>query len=164
MTTRTAAVYSLVNKSGEAIYIGVSSDVTKRIKTHRSKPWWDEVDTWKVTERMPYPDAEQMEHEMIFAQKPRYNVASKDGRRAWEMCRDAWLEAPAGRKRPHGEREDIAPSPLPPLTVGQAAKRLGVTVATVRRWEREGKISAQRTPGGQRRFDRAEIERARSAA
>lgn len=50
------------------------------------------------------------------------------------------------------------------VPIGEAARIFGVTVATVRRWEREGKISAQRTPGGQRRFDRAEIERARSAA
>ena len=50
------------------------------------------------------------------------------------------------------------------LPIGEAARLLGVSVGTVRRWEREGKISAQRTPGGQRRFDRAEIERARSAA
>ena len=56
-----------------------------------------------------------------------------------------------------GDEADLVP-------IGEAARIFGVTVATVRRWEREGKISAQRTPGGQRRFDRAEIERARSAA
>ena len=50
------------------------------------------------------------------------------------------------------------------VPIGEVARLFGVTVATVRRWEREGKISAQRTPGGQRRFNRAEIERARSAA
>lgn len=50
------------------------------------------------------------------------------------------------------------------VPIGEVARLFGVTVATVRRWEREGKISAERTPGGQRRFNRAEIERARSAA
>lgn len=50
------------------------------------------------------------------------------------------------------------------VPIGEAARIFGVTVATVRRWEREGKISAERTPGGQRRFNRAEIERARNAA
>lgn len=50
------------------------------------------------------------------------------------------------------------------VPIGEVARIFGVTVATVRRWEREGKISAERTPGGQRRFNRAEIERARSAA
>ena len=60
-------------------------------------------------------------------------------------------------KGTHSSEADLVP-------IGEAARIFGVTVATVRRWERKGKISAQRTPGGQRRFDRAEIERARSAA
>lgn len=50
------------------------------------------------------------------------------------------------------------------VPIGEVARIFGVTVATVRRWEREGKIDAVRTPGGQRRFDRAEIERVWSAA
>lgn len=39
---------------------------------------------------------------------------------------------------------------------------LGVSVATVRTWEANGKITSTRTPGGQRRFDLAEIERVRA--
>lgn len=50
------------------------------------------------------------------------------------------------------------------VPIGEVARIFGVTVATVRRWEREGKIDAVRTPGGQRRFDRAEIDRVWSAA
>lgn len=60
--------------------------------------------------------------------------------------------------------EDTQSTEADLVPIGEVARIFGVTVATVRRWEREGKISAQRTPGGQRRFDRAEIERARSAA
>ena len=39
------------------------------------------------------------------------------------------------------------------LTIGKAAKELGVTIETLRRWEKEGKITAERTRGGHRRFD-----------
>lgn len=60
--------------------------------------------------------------------------------------------------------EDTQSTEADLVPIGEVARLFGVTVATVRRWEREGKISAQRTPGGQRRFNRAEIERARSAA
>lgn len=44
------------------------------------------------------------------------------------------------------------------LTVGQVAGLAGVSTDTIRSWERKGLLKAQRTPGGQRRFDRAEIE------
>ena len=40
------------------------------------------------------------------------------------------------------------------VTIGEAARILGVSVDTLRRWERDGKLSASRTLGGQRRFRR----------
>lgn len=43
------------------------------------------------------------------------------------------------------------------LTVGQAAKLLGVSAATIRRWEKLGEIVAQRTAKGHRRFYRQDI-------
>ncbi len=44
-------------------------------------------------------------------------------------------------------------------TLSEASKVLGVHPATVRQWSDEGKIGAFRTPGGHRRFVRADIER-----
>jgi len=44
------------------------------------------------------------------------------------------------------------------IPIGEAAKMLQVSIATLRRWERQGKISAVRTLGGQRRYDAAIIE------
>ncbi|MBC6476376.1 MAG: IS607 family transposase [Hormoscilla sp. GM102CHS1] len=44
-------------------------------------------------------------------------------------------------------------------TPAQAANLLGVHPESLRRWEREGKITSYRTPGGQRRFLKREIER-----
>jgi putative resolvase len=43
--------------------------------------------------------------------------------------------------------------------VGDTARQLGVSIDTIRRWEREGKLHGIRTPGGQRRFPRSEINR-----
>ncbi len=47
----------------------------------------------------------------------------------------------------------------PPVSIGEAARALGVSIDTLRRWEAQGKISAVRSPGGQRRFTAAEVQR-----
>lgn len=44
------------------------------------------------------------------------------------------------------------------LSTGQTAKRLGVTVRTVYRWEEAGRLHAVRLPTGQRRFAVREVE------
>ena len=41
------------------------------------------------------------------------------------------------------------------VSIGRAAKELGVTRETLRRWEAAGKIQVERTPAGHRRFDLA---------
>jgi molybdopterin-binding protein len=45
------------------------------------------------------------------------------------------------------------------LRVGQAAEMLGVTVDTVRRWELEGRLEVERSPGGQRLVPIREVAR-----
>ncbi len=44
------------------------------------------------------------------------------------------------------------------FTSSQAARYLGVSLATIRRWTDAGHISCYRTPGGQRRFSRAQLD------
>ena len=45
------------------------------------------------------------------------------------------------------------------VRVGQAAEMLGVTVDTVRRWEAEGRLRVERSPGGQRIVSIGEVTR-----
>jgi molybdopterin-binding protein len=45
------------------------------------------------------------------------------------------------------------------IRVGQAAEMLGVTVETVRRWETEGRLLVDRSPGGQRLVSLREVTR-----
>ena len=45
------------------------------------------------------------------------------------------------------------------LRIGEAADMLGVSVETVRRWEREGRLRMDRTDGGQRRVPLDEVRR-----
>jgi excisionase family DNA binding protein len=44
------------------------------------------------------------------------------------------------------------------FTSSQAASYLGVSLATIRRWTDAGHVSCYRTPGGQRRFARAQLD------
>lgn len=41
--------------------------------------------------------------------------------------------------------------------INEFAKRIGRSVQTVRRWEREGKLTAKRLPSGQRYFDESDV-------
>jgi excisionase family DNA binding protein len=43
-------------------------------------------------------------------------------------------------------------------TSSQAANYLGVSLATVRRWSNDGHLNGYRTPGGQRRFSRDQLD------
>ena len=45
------------------------------------------------------------------------------------------------------------------LSVGEVAKRAGVTVSTLHFYERQGLIRSHRTPGNQRRYDRDVLRR-----
>jgi excisionase family DNA binding protein len=44
------------------------------------------------------------------------------------------------------------------LTASQAARHLGVSISTVRRWSDAGHLEGCRTPGGQRRFSVAQLD------
>ena len=43
------------------------------------------------------------------------------------------------------------------LSIGEAAKLKGVSISTIRRWEASGIIKCERTPGGHRRYEVADL-------
>jgi molybdopterin-binding protein len=45
------------------------------------------------------------------------------------------------------------------LSLGEAARAIGVSVDTLRRWDRDGKLETVRDPRNQRRVPRREVER-----
>jgi excisionase family DNA binding protein len=52
---------------------------------------------------------------------------------------------------PPGDRQLV-------FTSSQAARYLGVSLATIRRWADAGHLGCYRTPGGQRRFSREQLD------
>jgi len=55
-------------------------------------------------------------------------------------------------------RDDGARSDPEWLTLGQAARFLGVAQSTIRKWSDQGRVPAFYTPGGHRRFRRADLD------
>src|SRR5690349_4027672 len=61
--------------------------------------------------------------------------------------------------RPQQGRARRAPAGEPDwLTLGQAAKFLGVAQSTLRKWSDQGRVPAFYTPGGHRRYKRNDLE------
>jgi excisionase family DNA binding protein len=59
--------------------------------------------------------------------------------------------ASEGSRRPAGGESDW-------LTLGQAAKYLGVAQSTIRKWSDHGRVPAFYTPGGHRRYKRTDLD------
>jgi excisionase family DNA binding protein len=53
---------------------------------------------------------------------------------------------------------EIAPPASDWLTLGQAARYLGVAQSTIRKWSDSGRLPAFYTPGGHRRFRRGDLD------
>ncbi len=61
------------------------------------------------------------------------------------------------------EREERSRTPVPTnepdwLTLGQAAKYLGMAQSTIRKWSDNGRLPAFYTPGGHRRYRRGDLD------
>jgi len=59
--------------------------------------------------------------------------------------------------------DSVTPMPQPldrqlVFTSSQAARYVGVSLATIRRWADAGHLQCYRTPGGQRRFSRDQLD------
>lgn len=50
------------------------------------------------------------------------------------------------------------------LLIGDAARYLGVSIDTLRNWEKQNKIVSTRTPGGQRKYLRSELDKAKQTS
>lgn len=69
-------VYRLFAKHDRLLYVGCTSNIEKRLKEHRLKPWFDSVDRVQTD---AFPDraaALDAEREAIRAECPRHNVTS----------------------------------------------------------------------------------------
>jgi predicted GIY-YIG superfamily endonuclease len=86
--TRTASVYRAYDADDRLLYVGQSTNPTKRIATHKAcKSWAPLAVRWDVTEPMPVGDALDVEARAILRERPVYNVAGTSVGAAWEAWR-----------------------------------------------------------------------------
>jgi excisionase family DNA binding protein len=71
-----------------------------------------------------------------------------------QLCLDSEVAEVGGkaRRQPHGNDGGDW------LTLGQAAKYLGVAPSTIRKWSDQGRLPAFYTPGGHRRYRRRDLD------
>jgi excinuclease UvrABC nuclease subunit len=68
-----AQVYSLWDRRGQALYIGITSDLQQRIERHLEKPWAHKVVSIMASEAMPRRKALEIERMEIVRYQPLYN-------------------------------------------------------------------------------------------
>ena len=70
--------------------------------------------------------------------------------------RELWVDSPRDAQRTTA-RPAAAGEP-DWLTLGQAARYLGVAQSTIRKWSDNGRVRAFNTPGGHRRYRRGDLD------
>src|SRR6185295_16958437 len=66
---------------------------------------------------------------------------------------------PQPKLRSSSDFEDHAPVPAATLSIGDLARRVGISVSAIRFYEARGLVRAIRSGGNQRRFMRSDIRR-----
>lgn len=73
-------LYRIFDADGRLLYIGVTVNVSRRIREHRNARWWrEEIATWTV--EGPFDGViagERAETEAIHAEKPRYAMSRRE--------------------------------------------------------------------------------------
>jgi excisionase family DNA binding protein len=78
---------------------------------------------------------------------------------AGNLCKSARALSDAVNVHDNGAMEhDTHTGPRLGLSISEAARMLGVSLSTVRRWSDSGVLPSYRTPGGQRRYNRDQLE------
>lgn len=74
----TLGVYVLVDAADQALYVGSSRDVARRVREHRNKPWWSLVADVEVYAQPDWELAKFVERGLIRRLSPEFNRQSVD--------------------------------------------------------------------------------------
>lgn len=71
-------VYAAFDSSDGVLYVGVTSNVNRRLTEHRSKPWWPMVAAVETSRALPRDAAYALERSLIRKHSPEFNTQSVD--------------------------------------------------------------------------------------
>lgn len=74
-------VYRCYDADGELLYLGISSNVGRRMGEHRTKPWHRFCARLEVSEPMSARDALRLEYRLVRRMQPIFNVDANDHHR-----------------------------------------------------------------------------------
>lgn len=125
-------VYVAYDMSDRVLYVGQTSDLTRRMRQHDARSlWMRDASYIQVTRVGSRLEALALESRRIHALQPLHNSVCKQRR----------------QMRAIGTM----------VSIGVVAREFGVSTDTVRNWEAQGRIKSIRTLGGQRRYDIAQV-------
>lgn len=70
--------YMLTDKAGRPLYVGSSRDVARRMRQHRSKPFWGMAAAYTTWEHASIDEAEAHELALLESTAPEWNTAHVD--------------------------------------------------------------------------------------
>ena len=94
-------IYRLYGSDDSLLYIGASSDVPRRVREHRRKHWGASIARVESCGPFEHLEALAREHDAIFREQPRHNIASKNGLTADQMARAKGAELLRAWKTAH---------------------------------------------------------------
>ena len=84
---RPHSVYRCWSEDGDLLYVGCSVNVRARLAAHRrGAPWWPQVAKVTTVDYVDGFGGFWAEKAAIQSERPRFNVAIKDGPSDWTAC------------------------------------------------------------------------------
>lgn len=82
---RPHVVYTFRSADGDVLYVGCTSNMTRRLYKHHGKPWWHEVTKVDTTEVADWHLGRRLEAHLIRILSPKYNEVRMTSPKAGDL-------------------------------------------------------------------------------
>lgn len=92
------SLYRFFDADGTELYVGISSNVARRLLQHQGKPWWESVASVTVEHYATRPEVRAAEQSAMDLEHPLHNKVRSVGKtpiRAFRVPDDLWSQVKA---------------------------------------------------------------------